>query len=149
VKRDPHGRRGGTREASAVQFLVLVASALSVTACTVTGGARCDAGTPVAQDTLYLGMATPRGPLAEPEFQAFVRDVVTPRFPQGLTVFPAQGQWRGQDGNIVREGSRVLTLVHPDDAASERAIQEIVEAYKSRFRQEAVLRVKAPACASL
>jgi hypothetical protein len=40
----------------------------------------------------------------------------------------------------------VLTLVHPDDPAARRSIVEIVEAYKARFRQEAVLRVTSPVC---
>lgn len=73
---------------------------------------------------------------------AFVAEVVTPRFPAGLTVWSAQGQWRGADGRIQREPSFVLELVHPAQAASpDSAIATIVAEYKRRFRQEAVLRV--------
>ena len=60
----------------------------------------------------------------------------------------ANGQWRGNDGSIVRESSYVLTLVHPDDAASEASIQAISQAYKTRFQQEAVMRLKQRACTS-
>ena len=75
-----------------------------------------------------------------------VDTVVTPRFPDGLTAWPAQGQWRSPDGAPVREASWVLNIVHAPDAASETAIVEIVDAYKTRFRQESVLRVVSDAC---
>jgi hypothetical protein len=38
--------------------------------------------------------------------------------------------------------------VHSDDGTSEQAVVEIVSAYKTEFRQEAVLRVKGRACTS-
>ena len=33
---------------------------------------------------------------------SFLEDTVTPRFPDGLTVLDAQGQWRGSDGGWPR-----------------------------------------------
>ena len=75
--------------------------------------------------------------------------MVTPRFPQGLTTWPASGQWRANDGTLTREDSHVLNLVHDDDAATEQAVLELVDAYKTRFRQEAVLRVRTPSCTQL
>ena len=50
---------------------------------------------------------------------------------------------------IAKRGVNVLVLVHPGDSPSERAVREIVDTYKTRFEQEAVLRVTTPACASL
>ena len=79
----------------------------------------------------------------------FLRDEVTPRFPQGLTTWTASGHWRSQDGSLTREDSHVLNLVPGGDAATEQAVRELVESYKQRFRQEAVLRVKSHACTSL
>jgi hypothetical protein len=79
---------------------------------------------------------------------AFVTEIVTPRFPAGLTVWPATGQWRDPNGRIRREPSFVLELVlptHTDD--TDRAITAIIAEYKRRFRQEAVLRVRMPAYA--
>jgi hypothetical protein len=101
---------------------------------------------PQVQDVLYFGAAEPDGEVTAEEWSAFLADTVTPRFPDGLTAWEASGQWRGADGTIVREPSRVLMLLHADDAANDRAIREIVAAYKARFRQEAVLRVRTPAC---
>ena len=70
-------------------------------------------------------------------------------FPEGLTAWPASGQWRGADGQVVREDSHVLQLLHPPDAASEQSIRAIVSEYKTRFAQEAVLRVRSRSCMSL
>jgi hypothetical protein len=102
----------------------------------------------LVQDALYFGTATPTGVVTPGQWSGFLGGTVTPRFPQGLTVSHASGQWRGADGAIISEESYVLTLLHPDDAASERAVREIIDAYKQAFAQEAVLRVKSPACAS-
>jgi hypothetical protein len=76
----------------------------------------------------------------------FVTEVVTPRFPAGLTVWSATGQWRSPDGRIQREPSFVLEFVLPARAHdTDAAIAAIVAEYKRRFRQEAVLRVVMPA----
>jgi Protein of unknown function (DUF3574) len=42
----------------------------------------------------------------------------------------------------------VLQILHPDDAATEKAIRELVDAYKTQFKQEAVLRIRSHTCAS-
>jgi hypothetical protein len=94
-------------------------------------------------DRLYFGRTIPGGgTVSEAEWTAFLRDVITPRFPAGLTVWRAEGQWRDSSGAIVREDSFVLELIHAADARSDRAIEEIVAAYKQHFRQDAVLRVQ-------
>ena len=100
-------------------------------------------------ELIYFGTGTPDGVVTEEQWTEFLRDVVTPRFPLGLTTWRASGQWRSNDGNLTREDSHVLNLVHDSDVATEKAVQELIDAYRKRFRQEAVLRVKTPACASL
>ncbi len=67
--------------------------------------------------TLYFGLARPKGSVTELEWQIFLRDEVTKRFPDGLTVWEAEGQWRTPAGNIDHEQAKVLLLVHPDTAA--------------------------------
>lgn len=130
--------------------LPLIAIALLVSACSTVPRATCAVGAQaLIEDELFFGLSTPSGgTISETQWQEFLRDDVTPRFPQGLSVVDAAGQWRGNDGGIVHERSRVLTLAHPDDAASEASIQAIVAAYKTRFEQEAVMRLKQRACAS-
>lgn len=101
-------------------------------------------------ELLYFGMAKPTGgTVTEEEWAEFLRTVVTPRFPSGLTSWPASGQWRGDDGQVMREDSHVLNLLHPADASAEREIRAIVAEYKTRFAQEAVLRVRSTVCTSL
>jgi hypothetical protein len=72
---------------------------------------------------------------------AFLREVVTPEFPQGLTVWEAAGQWQGAEGRLGRERSFVLEIVHPLDSSGETRVERVIEAYKHRFGQESVLRV--------
>ena len=104
--------------------------------------------TNMVNDQIFLGTDTPSGPVSPQEWTSFLAESVTPRFPQGLTVWQASGQWRGNDGAIVREPSHVLNLVHPGDVASEAAVRDIRTEYQTRFRQEATLRVRQAACVS-
>lgn len=99
----------------------------------------------MVSDTLYFGARKPDGVVAPAEWDRFLAEVVTPRFPDGLTVWEAEGQWRGKAGALTRENSWVLLLVHADSDAAERAVREIIGAYKRAFEQEAVLRVTSPA----
>lgn len=126
-----------------------VAISFALGACASLPQPRCRAGEqPALQDSLYFGTGKPDGVVTRGEWAAFLETTVTPRFPQGLSVAEASGQWRGADGSIVRESTHVLHLVHPDDAASEKSVAEIIAAYKRQFQQEAVLRVKSAACVS-
>ncbi|MES2627126.1 MAG: DUF3574 domain-containing protein [Pseudomonadota bacterium] len=131
-----------------------VASALVVmlllNGCAASRTTACRPGEEFAvQDALYFGTGIPDDGVVTPEdWSMFLTATVTPRFPQGLTVSQASGQWRGEDGSIVQETSYVLELVHPDDVMSEQAVAEIISAYKTQFRQEAVLRVKHESCIS-
>ena len=100
-------------------------------------------------DLLYFGTNMPGGIVTPEEWTKFLSATVTPRFPAGLTVWQASGQWQSSDGKLTSEGSYVLSLIHPADAQAETAVQAIVADYKTRFHQDAVLRVKAHACMSL
>jgi len=99
-------------------------------------------------ERLYFGLAIPGGgEVASADWEGFVDREITPRFPDGLTVHAARGQWRGAGGAIVREGSRVVEIVHDGSAAAEGRVAEIVSGYKARFRQESVLRTRSPVVA--
>ena len=84
--------------------------------------------------TLYFGLARPKGSVSELEWQVFLRDEVTTRFPEGLTVWEANGQWRRPDGEIDHERSRVLLLVHPDTATARGAVQAVYLTVPSEIR---------------
>ncbi len=118
--------------------------------CATPDGPRCAPGERAAiDDLLYFGLQRPGGRVGDDEWRAFLRDVVTPRFPDGLSTWPVAGQWRTADGTIVREDSMALAIVHADDAASDASIRAVVDDYERRFAQEAVLRVRRRACMSL
>ncbi|MFK3651583.1 DUF3574 domain-containing protein [Lysobacter enzymogenes] len=96
------------------------------------------------QDRVLFGMNSPDGPVSEAQWQAFLAEVVTPRFPAGLTVYQAKGQWRGDSGQVEQEDSRAIDLIHEDSAEERKRVVEIADEYKRRFKQEAVLIVSAP-----
>ncbi len=127
----------------AVVLLLLLGGCVSLPERQCTGG-----GQPAVQDTLYFGQSTRQGVVTSDEWARFLEITVTARFPQGLTVLDASGQWRAANGSLVRESTHVLQVVHPDDVANDQRIAEIIAAYKTQFEQESVLRVKVRACAS-
>lgn len=97
-----------------------------------------------ARTELFFGAARPDGSMVtDEEWRRFLDQEVTPRFPDGLTVFSGVGQFRDSSGAIIQEKSRVLILLYPiqtRDRSSEK-IEQIRNAYKSAFQQQSVLRV--------
>ena len=99
-------------------------------------------------DLLYFGTTTPGGTVSLNEWSDFLWSVVTPRFPKGFTAWQAYGQWKPDKGEIQREVSYVVSIVHPEGDAGDGDIRAVIAEYKARFRQESVLRVHSAACAS-
>jgi hypothetical protein len=96
---------------------------------------------------LYLGrnIAT-GGTVSDVWFRRFLDEEVTPRLPNGFTILDGSGQWRERDGApIVREATKVLVVALADERERER-LDEVAEAYKSRFHQKSVLTIARPAC---
>jgi len=92
-------------------------------------------------DRLFCGLSIPGGgTVAQAEVDAFIAEVVEPRFPEGFTVWRARGEWRGGSEETV-----IIEVVHPARVEHDRAVREIAQEYRRRFRQEAVLRVTMPA----
>jgi hypothetical protein len=99
-----------------------------------------------ARTELYFGTAKPDGAVTDVEFREFLDRVVTPRFPDGLTLIEADGQFRGEDGALIRERSFVLILLYPYETFEKatRSVDVIRALYKNQFDQESVLRVDDP-----
>jgi len=107
------------------------------------------AGTAHVRTTLYFGLTRPSGRVSEDEWRTFLRQQVTPRFPDGLTVCgKRRGNGERSDGRISRERSKVLLLVHDDTALARATLGELVTAYKQRFEQESVLWESSSVCAT-
>jgi len=128
----------------------LLLFAASLAGCGAIGTQSCRGGEQFAlQELLYFGTQTPSGRVTQEDWALFLGETVTPRFPEGFTAWQASGQWGSATGAVIQEPSYVLSLVHAESNATEQAVQELIASYKSRFQQEAVLRVKSYACTSL
>jgi hypothetical protein len=90
-------------------------------------------------------MSKPGGTVSQKDWQDFVDTQVTPRFPDGLTQWEAKGQWRETGKPTAKEDSRVLQIMHKDEAEAESKIQAIRQEYRDEFMQSSVLRVKSGA----
>ncbi len=84
--------------------------------------------------------------VSDDDWRAFLADTVTPRFPDGLSVFDAAGQWRNSQGEIVRERSKMVLILAAPDSDATLKLDEIANVYMQRFNQESVLRVTGSAC---
>ena len=149
---------------------LLLAAAIALSACahvpstgtpapTATAQLEGDASRPAqaahwVRSELYFGVGEESGvadrpqdrPIDEAQWRSFLDREVTPRFPDGLTWFDARGQWRGHDGQVIGEPSRVLILLHGEDDASAASVEAIRSAYKQAFAQEAVMVEREPSC---
>jgi len=129
-------------------FLALFAVGCATGRAAVGAGALCEAGdSAMERSVLYFGRNIPGGDSVRAlDWRRFVDSVVTPRFPQGLTVTEAVGQWRSAAGVVESERSLVLTIHHEPEARPRRLIDEIASEYRRRFRQEAVMRERTTTC---
>jgi hypothetical protein len=92
------------------------------------------------QVDLFLGRdISGMGEVSEQQFQSFLDDAVTPLFPDGLTVFDANGQFQDDSGAVIEESSKVVSLILEDTETDEAAINDIVTEYIEQFQQESVL----------
>ena len=68
--------------------------------------------------------------VSEIEWGRFVDREITPRFPAGLTVFNASGQWQDRSNNkIVHEPSKIVQIVLSGEVDDIPRLNEIAEAY--------------------
>jgi hypothetical protein len=81
-------------------------------------------------------------------WQAFLDREVTPRFPDGLSVYDVYGQYRGQGGAFIREPTKALLVVMSDAPHDRVMLHEIRDAYRDQFRQESVMLIERGACIS-
>lgn len=130
------------------RLLLLLVLTTSLTACGGSVGARLvpdraglePRGTDLVRSEVIFGRSKPDGStVSEEQWQAFLAEHVTPRFPDGLTVIDATGQYRARAGQLVKENVKIILIVHQADEKSRAAIQEIRMLYKTLFDQVSVL----------
>ena len=100
------------------------------------------APTPLARTELYFGA------IARDQWDEFLAQVVTPRFPDGLTWFDTHGQWQNRAGVLTRQDSRVLILIHAPSPEKDRLIDEVRAEFKTRYKEQSVLRATQAVTAS-
>ena len=100
---------------------------------------------------LFFGLSDSAGDtVSEEGWQAFLADVITPRFPAGLTVIDFRGQWTEPGGSLQREpGKLVVGLLAAPGDGSLGKVNEISEEFERRFDQDPVFRIVREVCAGL
>ena len=96
---------------------------------------------------LFFGRNKPDGNrVSRREWERFLDDVITPRFPEGLTVLEGTGRFLNSRGEVEQERTFVLVLLYPLAAQMDKnlRIEEIRDLYKLAFQQQSVLRVDDP-----
>ena len=134
--------------AAVLIFLVISVAPMSVSAEADT--LACPAGTELFSEyRLFFGRS--RGSVevvSDAAWQTFLAKEVTPRFPDGLTVLDASGQWRSGIGPLVRERTKLVIILAKPGSGGMELTSEITKAYKRAFWQESVLRAISAACVS-
>ena len=147
---------------------LLLASLLALGACTTTPSTRAPAAATATlqgdalrpaqaggwvRSELYFGVGEESGAADRPQtegisdekWRAFLDKEVTPRFPDGLTVFDAYGQWlfRGA-AEPNRLKTKVLVVLHEDSPKRRADIEAIRLAWKQATGHQSVLWSRQP-----
>ncbi len=91
----------------------------------------------LTKDELYFGLLKPNGEeISETDWKIFLKSKVTPRFPEGLTVLNADGQYMN-----TQEKAKLVVIIHANTPKDNRLIFDVISQYKEEFQQQSVLRV--------
>nr|WP_244108429.1 DUF3574 domain-containing protein [Burkholderia anthina] len=135
--------------AAAIALLAGCAAPPSPVATTPPVCTQPDAHRMLQADLLFGRDIAGRDPVTDAQRAAFLADVVTPRFPDGFTVWDTRGQWRDRaTGRILQEAGFVVRIVADDTDDTHARLAAIRHAYVERFRQQSVGITVVPACAS-
>jgi hypothetical protein len=116
--------------------------------------ARADEGCPLPGQKpmlvvqLFFGQSEKgKGEIPHKAWNAFLRDAVTPRFPDGFTVYDGYGQWRDPaTSKIVRERAKVVEIAAESAPELGRKIPELIALYRAKFHQQSVGVVTSEGC---
>jgi hypothetical protein len=123
-----------------IQTLAWLGVTALFTACATFG--RADGLQDAHLERLYFGRAIgDTAVVSDSAWQVFGREVLTPAFPEGSTVWEAAGQWRAPNGALVSERSFVVELLHLVTPDVEQRVARVMDEYKRRFAQQSVLRI--------
>lgn len=88
--------------------------------------------------------------VSDSEWSDFLAGVVTPQFPDGLTVFDGYGQWRNPATGVIGRSPnvKIVLIAAPRSAGLAARFASVIDAYKARFRQQSVGIVTRESCAA-
>jgi len=77
--------------------------------------------------------------VTDAQWAAFMRDVLAPAFPDGLTAVDAEGQWRNPATGVISHQPTTLVIVAaPDTDATRRRLDDVMARYGEQFHQQLV-----------
>jgi hypothetical protein len=88
--------------------------------------------------------------VSDAEWSDFLATVVTPGFPDGLTVFDGYGQWRNPATGVIGRspGVKIVLIATPRSPDLASRLTAVIDAYKARFHQQSVGIVTRDSCAA-
>jgi Protein of unknown function (DUF3574) len=123
--------------------LALAAPASAATRCPLPGQK------PMLLVKMYFGQSLDNGrEISQRDWDRFLSNTVTPRFPEGLSVYDARGQWTGPSHKPIGERSKIVEIAAPDTPAVRSRVADIARDYRRRFRQHSVGIVTSASCAA-
>jgi len=87
--------------------------------------------------------------VTDTQWATFVRTVLTPAFPDGLTALDAQGQWRNPSSLVISHEPATLVIVAaPDTGKTRQGLSDVIAQYRAQFHQQSVGLILRRDCAS-
>jgi hypothetical protein len=88
--------------------------------------------------------------VSDAEWSDFLATVVTPNFPDGLTVFDGYGQWRNPASGIIGRspGVKIVLIAVKRGPDVPARLTAVIDGYKARFQQQSVGLITRDSCAA-
>lgn len=82
----------------------------------------------------HFGLGVGDMAVGQDKMRAFIDDVLTPAFPNGMTITEARGQWRSEEHGLIRERTVLVDVQCPDTEANRAAVEAAAQTYVQRFQ---------------
>jgi hypothetical protein len=98
---------------------------------------------------LYFGMSKNSGGyVSTEEWNAFEDSVIVKVFSAGSTTIDSKGRWLNENGDVIKESSKLVMAVNKMTPELSAEIDTVREKYKRYFDQSSVLRIEYEASVS-
>lgn len=99
-------------------------------------------GTEMIKTELFFGLSKKTGGyVTQDEWNAFEDSVIVKVFSSGMTTIEGKGRWINENGDVIKENSRIVVALNQMTPELNEQIDTIREKYKKYFDQSSVLRV--------